>query len=548
MAKKKLKQVQKPIDSPSKSSEMKKIEEKKTEKPSETEEQLKKKVESLINIIEELSSNVDKQGMPEVENIIETKLKDLNEKFEYKLQDFKNTLDSLEKKVGRGRSKEDINVFLDEIKKTIEPRFATIEEKLSMLDKLETAGKSIIETNKENEDGVKPAVFQTTGTPSNFELEQIRKSIIEMNQSLSSVKEQIDIIKDGVKVQGFLDSQDIQKLERILLAVEEMIPQKNVIDNFRVTFREIGDLKKRIEDFNSEILKARQTQESHFNNISYRLETLVKYLNSFVEERDVSYSELNTRISELDSKLNDLEKKQEYILNEIKTQKEYGGVISNKIKTLDDVQKDIRNTVSKEDFKKFSLDVHSKFNALGERHQLISNEMKNQKQNLNSILDKVTKFELKIYSQFDNLEKNHQYLLDEAKRQQSAIEDIYNELKILSDLRKISSKEDLKRTEDSLKKNILALQGRIQEIHNNLNKIENSVANKYWVKDVLERERESLMGFVDNKVNRLQKNIEDNTRKNNEIIRKIVSEKRNAEDKLIARKQKISNILKELRS
>ncbi|MEM5799763.1 MAG: hypothetical protein QXZ43_03820, partial [Candidatus Aenigmatarchaeota archaeon] len=117
----------------------------------ETPEDLKKKVDSLVDIIEELSSNVDKSGIPEVENLIDTKLKEINEKFELKFQDLKNVLDSIEKKSGKTKTKEEISALIEEFKKSIEPRFATLEDKLKLLDRLENLGETPKEEDKQNQ-------------------------------------------------------------------------------------------------------------------------------------------------------------------------------------------------------------------------------------------------------------------------------------------------------------------------------------------------------------------------------------------------------------
>lgn len=502
MAKNRIKQVSISKENQNELSKIK-AENNKTEKSNETEEQLKKKVESLVGIIEELSSNVDKQGLPEIENIIEAKLKDLNEKFEFKFQDLKNSLDALEKKSNKGRSKEEISALIEEFKKTIEPRFTTIEEKLGMLDKLENTTQQVSSEVSKKTNTSQPVALQLS-TPSQ-DFEQMKKYITGIDQTLSSVKEQIDLIKDSVRAQGLLDSQDIQKLERILLSIEEMIPQKNVIENFKSMFREINDLKKRFDDFNSEIEKLRQIQDSQFNSLSSRLETLVKYLNSTIQEREESYAELQDHLSDIDTMVNDLNKSQEYILNEIRSVKDINNIVVNKMKIIDDMQKDIKNSFSKEDFRRFN-------------------------------------------SQLNTLDKDYQYIFDEIKKQKDIINEILDELRILSDLKKLASKDDLIRVEESLKKNINLLQTKTQEIQNNLNKIENNISNKIWVKDILEKEKQDLISFVNDKINKLQKNFEENTKKNNEIIKKIVSEKKEIENKLITRREKISSILKELRS
>ncbi|MBU5690081.1 MAG: hypothetical protein QXM68_03225 [Candidatus Aenigmatarchaeota archaeon] len=295
----------------------------------ETEEQLKKKVDSLVDIIEELSSNVDKNGLPEVENLIDTKLKEMNEKFELKFQDIKTVLDNIEKKAGRGKTKEEISSLVDEFKKTLEPRLNTIEDKLKALDTLETM-------NENKDDKKEKQPNQNLQPGQNYEIESIKRNVSEINQSLSSLKDQMDTIRNGVKAQGLLDSSDIQKLEHILSSLDEMIPQKNVIDNFRITFREINDLRNKINEFKSDMQRVFEKQKEYYDEIDSRIETLVKFLNAVIEERDRNYNELSKTTSDTYVKSLNLEKLSQNLYSEMREIKESLRRQNEKIKELED--------------------------------------------------------------------------------------------------------------------------------------------------------------------------------------------------------------------
>jgi DNA repair exonuclease SbcCD ATPase subunit len=314
----------------------------------ETEEQLKKKVDSLVEIIEELSSNVDKSGLPEVENLIDTKLKEMNEKFELKFQDLKATLDAIDKKAGKSKTKEEISALIDEFKKSLEPRFAALEDRLKLLDRLET----VSETQQASEN--QKTEYKPTG---NYEIEMIKKNITEINQSLAALKEQMDIIRNGVRAQGLLDANDIQKLEHILSSLDEMIPQKNVIDNFRIAFREINDLKVKINEFKQDLQKYAEKQREDYDEISSRIETLVKYLNALVEERDRNFSDLIKLVTDNYTKTVNIEKSLEHLSYSFKELQEVAARQSEKVKLLDEVNKRLNSLASKDDVRLVSDNI-----------------------------------------------------------------------------------------------------------------------------------------------------------------------------------------------
>jgi DNA repair exonuclease SbcCD ATPase subunit len=329
----------------------------KQEKPEdkkETEEQLKKKVDSLVEIIEELSSNVDKSGLPEVENLIDTKLKEMNEKFELKFQDLKTSLDSIDKKAGRSKTKEEISALIEEFKKSLEPRFATLEDRLKLLDRLENISEPAQDQSQQNPNSTQLAVNQPSiplKQASNYEIEMIKRNINEINQSLSGLKEQMDIIRNGVRAQGLLDASDIQKLEHVLASLDEMIPQKSVIDNFRVAFREINDLKSKMNEFRQDLQRYAEKQKENYDDISSRIETLVKYLNALMEERDRSFDEISKLATDTFTKAVNIEKSLDYLSRSVKELREMAAMQGEKMKVMDDMSRRLNSLSSKDDVK-----------------------------------------------------------------------------------------------------------------------------------------------------------------------------------------------------
>ena len=402
----------------------------------ETEEQLKKKVDSLVEIIEELSSNVDKSGLPEVENLIDTKLKEMNEKFELKFQDLKATLDAIDKKAGRSKTKEEISALIDEFKKSLEPRFAALEDRLKLLDRLET----VSETQQASEN--QKTEYKTTG---NYEIEMIKKNITEINQSLSALKEQMDIIRNGVRAQGLLDANDIQKLEHILSTLNEMIPQKNVIDNFRIAFREINDLKVKINEFKEDLQKYAEKQREDYDEISSRIETLVKYLNALVEERDRNFSDLIKLVTDNYTKTVNIEKSLEHLSYSLKELQEVAARQSEKVKLLDEVNKRLNSLASKDDVRFVSDNIK----RISEINKKEIEDMKKIISQMRNSLDNRLQEEIKhTKERFDKIERaideglrrNNEFIkamIEEKKGLERAIEERKQKIiNMLKELRK----------------------------------------------------------------------------------------------------------------
>ncbi|MFH8093108.1 MAG: hypothetical protein QXM38_04150 [Candidatus Aenigmatarchaeota archaeon] len=382
-------------------------------------EDLKKKVDSLIDIIEELSSNVDKSGALEVENMIDSKLKEMNEKFELKFQDIKNALDNIEKKTSRSKTKEDISMLMEEFKKSLEPRFVNLEEKLKLLDKLEMISfpqQSETNSNKEmSENSLKYG--------SNNDIEIMKRNISEIAQSISSLKDQMDAVRSAVKVQGMLDAEDIRKLEHVLSSIYEMIPQKNVIDNFRLVTREINDLKGKIEEFKNKLEEFRERQEEDYDNIGSRIETLVKYINALVEEKDRNFSELNKISTDNYSRIINIEKNLEYISKYIKELQEQVNRQNEKIKSIEESNRRLNVLVSKDDVKILNENMKRYF----EQNKMYFHEMSKTIDNMQK------RFEQKLLEQNnfsrDKLERLERIIDENMKKNREMIKLIYDEKK-----------------------------------------------------------------------------------------------------------------------
>ncbi|MCS7135278.1 MAG: hypothetical protein NZ893_02470, partial [Candidatus Aenigmarchaeota archaeon] len=382
-------------------------------------EELKKKVDSLVDIIEELSSNVDKSGLPEVENLIDAKLKEMNEKFEMKFQDLKNVLDSIEKKSGKSKTKEEISALIDEFKKSIEPRFTTLEERLKLLDRLES-----IQAPTQEKSEVQKNEFLTTNftsKTSNYDVEPIKKNLAEINQTLSLLKEQMDLVRNSVKSQGLLDATDIQKFENILNSLHEMIPQKTVVDNFRIAFREINDLKNKMNEYRNDLQRYVEAEKEYYEDISSRLETLVKYLNALIEERDRNFSDLSKVSTDIYTKTLNLEKSMEYLYKSIRELQEQVNRQSEKIKILEDFNKKLAQTSTKEDLK-----------AVNENIKKVIEQNKSELQDIKQMLSSINKsFEQKLSEQiktsrerFDELER---ILVDGLRKNNEMVRNLVEE-------------------------------------------------------------------------------------------------------------------------
>jgi len=375
------------------------------EQKKETEEQLKKKVESLVEIIEELSSNVDKSGLPQVENLIDSKLKEMNEKFELKFQDLKATLDAIDKKAGRSKTKEEISALIEEFKKSLEPRFTALEDKLKLLDRLETVNESRQQV-EEAQSHAKPA--------NDYEIETIKKNISEINQSLSVLKEQMDIIRSGVRAQGLLDAEDIQKLEHILSSLDEMIPQKNVMDNFRIAFREINELKARINEFRQDLQNYVERQKEDYDDINSRIETLVKYLNALVEERDRTFNEMMRLATDNYTKTVNMEKSIEYLSRSLKELQDLVGRQSERLKVIDEIAKRLTSLASKDDFRM----VNENVKRIAEINKKEMNDMNRLISQMKNSFDDRWEEEIKyLRDRFDKIER----VMDERLRKNNEL-------------------------------------------------------------------------------------------------------------------------------
>jgi len=400
------------------------VQEKQEEK--QTEEQLKKKVDSLVEIIEELSSNVDKSGLPEVENLIDSKLKEMNEKFELKFQDLKTSLESIDKKTGRSKTKEEISTLIEEFKKSLEPRFATLEDRLKLLDRLEAVGE-----NQQDQNQQAPVQEINRPTPTNnYEIEVIKRNIGEINQSLSGLKEQIDIIKNGVRAQGLLDANDVQKLENILSSLDEMIPQKNVIDNFRVAFREINDLKSKINEFKQDLQRYAEKQKENYEDVSSRIETLVKYLNALMEDRDRSFDEISKLATDTYTKTVNIEKSIEYLSRSLKDLQELASKHNERLKILDEMSKRLNATANKDDIKNFNENIKRMIENNKKEIDNMNGIIFNMKNSLDARLSEEIKYTKERFDKIeriidDGLRRNNELIkavMEEKKGLDKAIE------------------------------------------------------------------------------------------------------------------------------
>lgn len=248
------------------------------EKPH-SEEELKNKIQNMAQIIEELSDNPSGSG--DAEKAVESKMSEYDQKFGSQVQEIKGSLSELEKKIPKQTNlKGELEEKLKSLEEKIQPKFSELDEKLKALNKIEDIEKSIqaLGTARSEKSAFNKATMD--------ELDNLKTNVGSLSKSILDVKEQLrdlerlPILERKLQVESVLDPQDVRRLEKVVSAVEEMVPKK-IVDEKLKLFLENS------KEFQKQMLKQRESLSrdfiNHVSKLEERVEIIFKLQKSYAE-------------------------------------------------------------------------------------------------------------------------------------------------------------------------------------------------------------------------------------------------------------------------
>jgi DNA repair exonuclease SbcCD ATPase subunit len=260
--------------------EVKKAEKRLEEKiKSETEDQLRQKCKDLATIIEEMSSAAEEVPATKVENVLEPKLKELEQRFVTQLQDLKGGMESLEKKLKKPvKEKGELGDITGEIEEKIEPRLAGLEEQMKALGKiseLEEKLKGLTGESKEGKEGKR--VPKKLSILEDRIIKTMQEDLIEIKETVESLYNSFDTMRDRTekkiqKIQEALTPETVKKLEELISFLDKAVPAKvkeevgdkfnSIFDQLKTLREDTSALEEEMKKLLKEIIKSQQTIES----------------------------------------------------------------------------------------------------------------------------------------------------------------------------------------------------------------------------------------------------------------------------------------------
>ena len=440
MAKKKRKKVPK--------KEIKEAEKKlKEELKKQTEEELRQKCKDLASIIEEMSGEMEPISESQIENVIEPKIKEMDEKFQANIQELKGLIENLGKKIEKPtKIKGDITPLINEINEKLEPRLTGLEEKIESLSSIEDLENKIKSLTGESKKGGEAPPKKMSILEEKI-IQTMQDEIISIKESLQSISNEINVFteKTDKKMQKFfqhLDPETVKKLEELIAYLDKTVPSKvrnevgnklkPIFDHLRHLRNFTDDLEKRLNKISKEVkedkdkidslLELKHELKGSIIDLEIDKERLTKIIeesNKKSEKADLNLESefksqidtLNNRFVDFEQVLNDYTKIMQDRVNKMlsefsgdnlsKIEKKYYNALSSTQQSIKSLESQLNKFTDfansnfaslKENMEAFNLRLE-KFKELEKQEHLkLDNKMDSQKSDVKNTLNEYPKF------------------------------------------------------------------------------------------------------------------------------------------------------------
>jgi len=414
----------------------------------ETEEELRQKCKDLATIIEEMSSNMEEVPGANVENIIEPKLKEVEQKFTTQLQELKGGIESLEKKLERPvKGKGEGGDLVGKIEEKIEPRLTTLEEQMKALDKISELEETIkgITGEKEVKEGKEgKEIKKKLSILEDRIIQTMQEDLIEVKEAVENLYNSFDTMRDKTEkriqqIQEALTPDTLKKLEDLISFLDKAVPSKvkeEVGDKFNTIFDQLNDLRENTLALETKMKKVLEEMGETRQTIK-PIKEIKDDINKLQLEKDKLYKtieDLKLKSTQMD---NDLEFKFKIQIDElIKKFDDFDAVINNYLEAMEERANKLLSEFSK-----------TKLQEIEKRYYTAVSSVQGSVENLNSEL---TKFEGMANSTFNSIKSGMEKLKFELEKFRKKEDEDFSKI----NQKMLANKLHLDKTMDALSHNI----------------------------------------------------------------------------------------------
>ena len=527
----------------------------KKETKTDTEKELRQKCKDLATIIEEMSSAVEEVPSGKIENVLEPKLKELDQKFTTQLQDLKGSLESLEKKIGKSGKKGDLSGISSEIEEKIEPRLAGLEERMKALDKISELEEKVKNLPEEPKEGKQTEGKKTPKKLSILEervFQTMQEDMIELKEAVENLYNSFDRMRDKTdknmqKIQEALTPETLEKLEELIAFLDKAVPAKvkdEVGNKFNSVFDQLRELREETSALDKMMKKVLEDVSESRQNIE-PIKGIKEDVDKLQLERDKLYKLIeDIKIKSMQND-NDLEMSFKTQIDDIiKKFDGFDEVIENHLKSTGERVNKLLSEFSQTKLQEMEKKYYAEVSAVQESVKNLNSELSKFEELVNSTFDSLRsgmeKFNLKIdklkEKEKDQHLKINQKILDNKVHLDKTIDALSNDIeeKLNRDMSGFREEfeEKSKDIEMDLNQKFSELtKNKIQEIENRYSDIVASVEERAKEMDL------NLSKFKDSLTSNLN-TIETSIKKLNTALNKIENKNKDNYQEL---EKKISN-------
>ncbi|MFX1308304.1 MAG: AAA family ATPase [Promethearchaeota archaeon] len=447
----------------------------------EEEDELERKIENSLKIIEELQEKINRQEdvLKQESLVMENVQKTITEK-EKEREEITENITQVKTQISSSQTtlnlaKKSIDKLTKEIE-NLENKQMKLEEGQTFDSLIESVSNEIVEYDNHIEEAKKDIEKrQQNQTELDLQIKNaedenslFKADISKIRQNISSNNAQIKMLRSTIK-------KNEEKKEKLESELEKLKKDAESIDEaIEATKKTELELRKRINDLNAKISKENQNQKDLENSIN-NLQAEKNQLNSKSIDLQASLSSMNTEIKMNQSNILELNEKKIMIekkITELSKGRDAEKVVKELLKENEDFNKDLnelrvklkqensdyrRNEQELElmKLKKYSLD--SEINDNNAKIENVNTELKIITKELTKLDREKNNLELKA----DTLQKNLSNITGESEKFESRIENIQRRLEDLSQERESLIKK-IESSEEEYEKNTKDITGILQ--------------------------------------------------------------------------------------
>lgn len=263
------------------------------------------KIKSMAQIIEKLSKK--QREAEKLKPEFEEKIREIDKKIEFKTQEIKNILTSLEERLKRTGKVESTLKVIDE---KLDERIKPIEEALKNLEKISEIEERINKlASRDDEEEIKK-------TAKALEIEDMKRDIEVLGVRIKKIE---DILKPQTirrfydiaeRFENIVEDKVRNESDRTFDRIVDLLTDINarlmdVLKANNRNFEEIGEIKSEIRNLKmirEELIQFKHEKNRIYEHVDYRISEIMNIINNLKNSIEASFSNLNQNVDFLNSK------------------------------------------------------------------------------------------------------------------------------------------------------------------------------------------------------------------------------------------------------